>query len=82
MSMGEELIIAYVLLIVSVGEEDEVSHAIKNLEGVKEVFNTYGSWDMIIRVEVNDIKDLDKVVASIRKVSGVEYTETLICTKK
>ncbi|MHA1596018.1 MAG: Lrp/AsnC ligand binding domain-containing protein [Candidatus Asgardarchaeia archaeon] len=80
--MSEELITAYVLLIVSVGEEDEVSHAIKNLEGVKEVFNTYGSWDMIIRVEVDGIKALDRVVTSIRKVSGVEYTETLICTKK
>ncbi|MGQ4913640.1 MAG: Lrp/AsnC ligand binding domain-containing protein [Candidatus Asgardarchaeia archaeon] len=79
--MAEEKTLAFVLVVVAIGAETEVIDEIKKINTVKEVFSTYGSWDLIIRIEVDNIKLLDKTITSIRKIPGVEYTETLVCSK-
>ena len=50
-----------------------------DIEGIKEVYTTYGSWDIIAKIEAESIKDIEKAVIAIRKINGVEYTETLLC---
>ncbi|MGQ4833439.1 MAG: Lrp/AsnC ligand binding domain-containing protein [Candidatus Asgardarchaeia archaeon] len=74
-----EKTLAFVLVVVSVGLEYEISKKIKEIEGVREVYTTYGSWDIIAKIEAESIKDIEKAVIAIRKISGVEYTETLLC---
>lgn len=79
--MAAEKTLAFVLVVVSIGVEHEVIDEIKKIDSVKEVFSTYGSWDLIVRIEANSIKALDKTLTAVRKIPGVEYTETLVCSK-
>ncbi|HDD33592.1 MAG TPA: Lrp/AsnC family transcriptional regulator [Thermofilaceae archaeon] len=71
-------VIAFVLATIRTGSEYDVVEEVKGIDGVKEVFITYGVWDVIIRVEVESLSELDRVVTQIRSVKGVEYTTTLV----
>ncbi|MCD6484727.1 MAG: Lrp/AsnC ligand binding domain-containing protein [Candidatus Odinarchaeota archaeon] len=74
-----EKTMAFVLVVVSVGMEYDIAKEIKKIEGVKEIYTTYGSWDIVARLESDSVKGIEKSVIAIRKISGVEYTETLLC---
>lgn len=74
-----EKTMAFVLVVVSVGLEYDISRKMKDIEGIKEVYTTYGSWDIIAKIEAESIKDIERAVIAIRKINGVEYTETLLC---
>gem|GEM_PF-909551 len=71
-------VVAFVLATIRTGKEYDVVEEVRKIEGVKEVFITYGVWDALIRVEVSSLSELDKVVTQIRGVEGVEYTTTLV----
>ena len=74
-----EKTMAFVLVVVSVGMEYDIAKEIKKIDGVKEIYTTYGSWDIVARLESSSVKGIEKSVIAIRKISGVEYTETLLC---
>lgn len=70
--------LAFVLASVKTGLEYDVISEVKKIEGVKEAYITYGVWDAVIRVEVESLHELDKVVSLIRSIKGVENTTTLV----
>lgn len=70
--------LAFVLASVKTGLEYDVISEVKRIEGVKEAYITYGVWDAVIRVEVESLHELDKVVSLIRSIKGVENTTTLV----
>jgi len=48
---------------------------------VKEIYKVYGEYDIIIRVEIENIKELDSFHDEIlRKIREIEMTETLIAS--
>ncbi len=50
---------------------------IKDMEGVKFAAATTGRFDIVARVESEDIEALgDKIVSDIHDMDGVKYTET------
>lgn len=69
---------AFVLATIRTGMEYDVVSEVKKIRGVREAYITYGAWDAVIIVEVDSLSELDKVVTSIRSISGVEYTTTLV----
>ena len=69
---------AYVLVIAKPGKEYDVYDKIKKMEGVVDILITYGSWDLVIKIQVNSLPELDKVVSFIRRISDIEKTETLV----
>lgn len=71
-------VIAFVLASIKTGREYDVIEEVRKIEGVKEAYITYGAWDAVIKVEVESLGELDKVVTKIRSISGVEYTTTLV----
>jgi AsnC family. len=42
------------------------------------VMKVYGRFDIALLIEVNTTKDIQNFVLSIRKISGIMSTETLI----
>ncbi len=52
--------------------------AIKRLEGVEDVFITFGRFDGVILVKAGDRASLGRILKSIHAVSGVKRTETLV----
>ncbi|MEM1557611.1 MAG: Lrp/AsnC ligand binding domain-containing protein [Thermoproteota archaeon] len=70
---------AYLLIVCEVGLERNIEEAIRKVENVTNVDVVYGEYDIIVTVEVNDIKQLDNVVTEIRRIKGVLRTMTLLC---
>ena len=75
---SEAKVVAYVILLVEVGKEYEVLRKLLELNAVNEAHIVYGEYDVIARLEVTDLAELEKTVMYIRKIPGVERTITLI----
>jgi len=73
-------ITAFVLILVKSGEEDNVLEEIWKMKEVKEARIVYGPWDLICRIEVEHINQLQTFIYELRKIPGVEQTTTLIST--
>ncbi len=70
---------AYVLITAKSGSERVVVETLKKLQEVKEVKILYGEYDIIAKVQVNDIQALNTfLLEKIRPISSVEKTSTLI----
>ena len=77
--MSGEKIRAYILVNTRVGEEHKIAGMIESLgEGVTEVVVTYGQFDIVVRLELENFRQLDKIVTRIREIDGVTATITLI----
>ena len=70
---------AYVLINCDLGSEKQVIEEIKNLENVKEVHGTFGSYDIIATVE-SKTPDIVRqtVIGKIRKLDHIRSTLTLM----
>lgn len=59
------------------GRPLEILEKIKRMEGIKFAAVTTGRFDIVVRVEVDNIESLgSKVVSDIHELEGVSYTET------
>jgi len=70
---------AYLLIVCEVGFERDIEEAIRRVSNVTDVDVVYGEYDLVVKTEVNDIKQLDSVVSEIRRIKGVLRTMTLLC---
>lgn len=57
---------------------NEVARAVGEVKGVKLAFPVLGRTDVVANVEVADLKELTRLVLSLREIPGVAATETLI----
>lgn len=58
---------------------EELMKELFAIEGVREVTYTTGKFDMLIKLFIKDIEELNKVVLSkLRKITGVQHTETIL----
>ena len=72
---------AFVLVVVKPGYEEEVHNALKDNDRIKEIYRVYGEYDLILRVKVGSIEELDRFHdETLRKISNIEMTETLIAS--
>ena len=71
---------AYVLAIVKRGTEHEAAKKLLEIDDVTEALVTYGMWDLIARIETENLEKLDKIISEIRKLHEIESTNTLIGT--
>ena len=73
------MITAFVLIVVKPGEKDKVYEKLKNHPMVEEAYKVFGGYDVIAKLEVDDVSRLDdfrnKVLGKIREVV---MSETLI----
>jgi len=70
---------AYVLLEAKPGYERNIVKELKGLPEIEFSNELYGEWDIIIRVSVEKINDLDALLSEkIRKIEGVTLTSTMI----
>jgi len=77
-----EMISAYVLMRIKPGMDRNVLHNVKKLAQVKAVETLYGEYDMLIKVEVETLDELDSFIFdTVRTIKGVESSTTLIAIK-
>lgn len=70
---------AYVLINAEVGAEEAVLERIKQISSVKEAYIVYGVYDIITRLEEDEMNVLkDTITEQIRKIDLVRSTLTMI----
>jgi len=70
---------AYLLINCDLGSEESMIKDIKGLDGVKEIKGTYGIYDIIAKIESNNMDSLKETITwKIRRMSKVRSTVTLI----
>ena len=73
---------AYVLVAVEPGQEREVFDSLSSVNGVESLNEIYGEWDIILKLTVKDIKEIDTIVTDrIRKNPAVKLTSTMIVAR-
>jgi len=66
------------MAIVRQGTEHEVAKGLRKMAGVTEVVVTYGLYDIVVRIEAEDLKKLDALITEIRKLQDIVQTSTLV----
>ncbi len=73
------MIEAYVLLRIKPGMDRSVFKAFKSLKQVKDMETVYGEYDLLVKIQVQTMEDLDAFIFdNARAIQGVERTTTLI----
>ena len=70
---------AFVLINSEIGAEDQVLEELKKIPNVKEAYIVYGVYDIIAKVEAENMEKLKEVVTwQIRRLDKVRSTLTMI----
>ncbi len=70
---------AYVFMNCDIGSEKAVIQLLKGLEGVKDVHEIFGSYDIIAKVETDTVVKLRETITwKIRQISMIRSTMTLM----
>jgi len=78
----ESLFIAYVLVKADPGKDEEIHSVIGRLGEVAEAALTYGSYDLIAKIEFEDFKELDDFIfKKVRTIPGVRETTTILTSR-
>jgi len=69
----------YVLINCELGSEEAVISELKAIEGVKEVHGTFGAYDILAKVESDQVEKLRETITwKIRKIPKIRSTLTLM----
>lgn len=70
--------VAYILIQTEVGKAEQVSRNVRSIDGVREAENVTGPYDVVVKVEADDVDQLGRLVVSeIQMIQGI--TRTLTC---
>ena len=70
---------AYVLINCEIGSEEKVIAELKTINGVKEVHGTFGAYDVLAKVESEQVETLRETITwKIRKIDKIRSTLTLM----
>lgn len=73
------MITAYILMVTQSGTEGKVLKKLKKAKEVKDITIVYGEYDIIMKVEVKEMEDLQRfIIKNIRAIKDVERTSTMI----
>jgi len=71
--------IAYVLLNCSLGTEEEVIQKLREVESIKEVHATFGTFDILTKIETASVESLRNIITKkIRNFDNIRGTLTLM----
>jgi len=74
---------AYVLIVNESGKEDSIISNLKNIPSITNAFGTFGSYDILTKLESSTEEDIQKVISNkIRKIPNIRATLTLLVDKK
>lgn len=70
---------AYVLINCELGSEESIISELKGIDGIKEVHGTFGAYDILAKVESDQVEKLRETITwKIRKIPKIRSTLTLM----
>ncbi|MFQ5883971.1 MAG: Lrp/AsnC ligand binding domain-containing protein [Thermoplasmata archaeon] len=80
--MEREMVTGFVLIRVGAGQERVVFQGLSDMSEVKGIQMVFGHYDIIAKLESNDLNELSEIVLErIRNIEGVSTTTTLIASE-
>lgn len=52
--------------------------SIREIPEARTIYTSNGRWDIVVEMQAQSLSELDNALSSIRKIKGVEVTETII----
>lgn len=72
--------LAYMLIAVKQGKIEPVSQRLMKHKEVENVHQLYGQWDILVKIRTKTMAELRDFIEKVRKLDGIEGTETLIAS--
>jgi DNA-binding Lrp family transcriptional regulator len=73
------MIKAYVLVVTNPGATKSVVESIAKVQGVKELHEVMGPYDIVIELEVQSLSEVPPILSDkIRTIPGIESTTSLV----
>ncbi len=70
---------AYVLVVTEAAAMRRVAAALREVEGISEVHEVMGPYDVVAKLEADSITEVSAVLAdTIRTIDGIQTTTTLV----
>ncbi len=70
---------AYVLVVTDPGQTTRVLEALRLIEGVTEIHEVMGPYDIIVEIDVPNLVDVPPILSTkIRTVPGIQSTTSLV----
>jgi DNA-binding Lrp family transcriptional regulator len=70
---------AFVLIVVDPALTTEVYEQLSGVEGISEVYQVMGPYDIVAVIDVPNLSDVPSVISKhIRRVNGIESTTTCV----
>jgi DNA-binding Lrp family transcriptional regulator len=77
------MVLAYVLITLQSGSEKEVLEKVSSFKEALEVNLMYGEYDAIVKVQVEELSDLEKFLSEkLRAIPNIFLTTTMIVAKR
>lgn len=72
------MVVAVCFINVRLGEEVKTRRKLSMFQGARDVIELFGEYDFMIVIEASDLRQVNFIVDSIRKLEGVTATKTLV----
>ncbi len=70
---------AFVLINCELGSEEQVISDLKSMDCVKDVYGTFGAYDILANLECDNIEDLRQLIVSeVRRIKKIRSAITLM----
>ncbi len=77
------MVLAYVLITIQSGSEKEVLKKVSSFEETTQVDMVYGEYDAIVKVQVEEMSDLERFLSEkLRALPNIFLTTTMIVAKR
>lgn len=70
---------AYVMVNCRDGAEETIRDKLRETRYVRDILETYGSYDIVAKIVSPTLEDLRDTIGKIRKIEEIRSTTTLIC---
>ncbi|UYP48738.1 hypothetical protein NEF87_005023 [Candidatus Lokiarchaeum ossiferum] len=75
-------VVAFVLLVTDSNSTENIFNEVQSIDKVKEVHLIYGDYDLIIKVELNNLQEMTSFMMDLRKKFDIKKSSTLITLAK
>jgi DNA-binding Lrp family transcriptional regulator len=72
------MVIGVTMIKVVPGQERTVFNALKDIDGIKDVYHVFGEYDFVVILEVDGLSVLNRIVDVIREIHNVTATQTVV----
>lgn len=72
------MVVAVCFINAKLGEEVKIRRKLSMFQGVRDVIELFGEYDFMVVIDAENLKQVNFIVDSIRKLEGVTTTKTLV----